>query len=81
MKANPEFRFEMWAATRPDDRFSSTNWDRKRKVTMVGRSRQDAFDLAKVALGDPGAHRHWVFQVVSITDHRIPEGVSRDVAS
>lgn len=79
----PEFRFEMWAVIRPDDLYFYTNWDGKEKITVVATDRQAAFNLAATVLGEPHPmrHQHWTFKVISITDQRIPEGVSRDVDS
>jgi hypothetical protein len=68
----PEFRFEMWAVSRPNDRYFHTNWDGKRKITVIATDQQAAFNLADAALGNAGPHRYWTFKVISITDHRIP---------
>lgn len=68
-----EFRFKMWATTRHYDPYYYTNWDGKRKITVVATDQQTALTSAKVALGDPGRDHHWVFKTVSITDHRIPD--------
>lgn len=72
----PEFRFEMWATHRPDDAYYVTNWDRKKKITVVAPTKQDAIDKARVALGSAGHHRYWTFRVTSVTDHRIPMEVN-----
>lgn len=69
----PEFRFEMWATHRPADSYYVTNWDRKKKVTVVATDKQAAINKADAALGSAGQHRYWVFRVISVTDHRIPE--------
>lgn len=67
-----EFRFEMWATDRPDDPYYVTNWDRRKKITVVAPDRAAAMRAADTALGAAGEHRHWVFKVLSVTDHRIP---------
>lgn len=74
-----EFRFEMWATTRPDDPYyvtnwdrRITNWDRRTKITVVAVDKPAAIRAADTALGSAGQHRHWVFEVLSVTDHRIP---------
>jgi hypothetical protein len=66
------YRFEMWATSRPIDPYYVTNWDRKQKVTVVAPDRHSAYAAAATALGNAGERRHWVFRVVSVTDHRIP---------
>lgn len=69
-----EFRYELWATTRPDDTYYVTNWDRKQKITVVASTKQEAINAAAAALGEAGSRRHWVFSTISLTDARLPEG-------
>jgi hypothetical protein len=73
MSNEAEFRFEMWAVTRPDDAYYYTNWDNKTPITVVATNEQAAFKSAKGALGEAPRHHYWVFRVLNVTDHRIPE--------
>ncbi|WP_336790412.1 hypothetical protein [Gordonia malaquae] len=72
MTDEPQFRFDMWATTRPDDPYYYTNWDNKDRITVVAATKQEAMRQAQTALGPAGRRRHWVFQTISVIDHRIP---------
>lgn len=73
---SPLFRYEMWATHRPTDPYYVTNWDRKQKIVVVAATKQEAINAADKALGSAGAHRYWVFHVISVTDHRIATEVA-----
>lgn len=66
------YRFDMWAVVRRDDPYYYTNWDRKRRVTALGATQQEAINEAARMLGDPGRRFHWTFRVISAVDNRIP---------
>lgn len=72
MSTEPEYRFELWAVTRPDDPYYYTNWGGKTPITVIALDQQAAFKRAKAVLGEARDH-HWVFKVRSVTDHRIPQ--------
>ena len=72
----PLYRFEMWAAARPDDPYYVTNWDGRQRITIVARTKQEAIDAADALLGAAGRDHYWTFSVISVTDHRIAQAVS-----
>lgn len=60
------FEFEMIYTDRDNDPYYYTNWDRGSKATVLGETREQAFQNLWAMLGPaPSRHRHWVARVLS----------------
>jgi len=67
-----QFIFEMVYTDWSDDPYYYRDWHGSRSIDVVAPNRQEAIAKAKLALGNPPAHRVWGFKVKSVKDIRIP---------
>lgn len=61
-----DFSFE--TVSRPNNKYSATNWDKEHKIKVRASTKEEAEEFAKTALGSAGSDSYWQFSLKGVKD-------------